>query len=92
MIEENQLSPNSNSDLIVLPSTQKSLSEGGSVLFTELSDNSFSILFYTNRGLIDNYAGFLFKSDNKNIQKTDYWGSTYKVKTLKPHWFWINFN
>lgn len=77
-------------DLIKLPLKYRNLSEGGGEIIIE-NDQGLSVLFYTFRGVVDNFAGFVYKENNMDITKEDFnCGNILDSKKLKDNWFWVS--
>jgi len=52
-------------DLIQLPEEFKHLSKGGGEISVYKDNNTTEILFYTFRGILDNFSGFVYAEDGK---------------------------
>lgn len=40
------------------------------------------------RGLMENFSGFIYRSDNKEPSQNEFGGDFKEVVKLKEHWFW----
>ena len=87
MIQNKVLTSNvsHNSSIIELPSKYKNLSKGGG----EVNVKEGSIFFYTFRGILDNFSGFVYMPDDNEPYKHDFLCSHMQLKKMKDHWFWM---
>lgn len=92
MIETGDLSSLSGS--ITLPNKYKKLSLGGGEIKVEKIDDKINIFFFMNRGITDNFSGFMYKSGAGNPVIDQFNGdlgiSGGEFKKIKDHWFWVN--
>lgn len=87
---DGSLKPNvsNNTALIQLPDKYESLSKGGGEIVVKGSGQDTHILFYTYRGLIDNFAGFIYTIDGRIPDETLF-GEFFQVKKLDHNWYWV---
>lgn len=90
MVQSGELKPNVsyNESLIELLDKYKHLSQGGGEIIVHKDGERFKIFFYTFRGVIDNFSGFAYISDESRLLKTDFEGDFEQIKKEKEHWFW----
>lgn len=90
MIQDGRIEVNYTNDetIIKLPEKYKQLSRGGGEVLVERKDGVTKVLFFTFRGVLDNFAGFIYKSDNTEPLKSDFYGDFKEFKKYKDHWFW----
>lgn len=88
---DRSLSPNvsHHASLIRLPQEYRKLSKGGGEIVVEEDGETCQILFYSYRGVVDNYAGFVYTSDGSEPRESDF-GEFIEVKKLEQNWFWIS--
>jgi hypothetical protein len=91
MVETGQLAshPTASEQLIALPFGYRSLSKGGGEIIVVQQGNAIIVFFYTYRGVMDNFSGFMYRSDASAPQKGDLGGDFREIKKLRDHWFWV---
>ena len=47
-----------------------------------------AIFFFTFRGILDNFSGFIYRSDDNPPLNGDFSGDFVEMKKLRSHWFW----
>jgi hypothetical protein len=89
-IKSGQLKPNaSNNEMLVnLPTEHTHLSKGGGQVLYKNSGTTTSVFFYTFRGIMDNFSGFIYISDNGAPSQNDFGGDFIEIIKLRDHWFW----
>jgi hypothetical protein len=57
----------------------------------ELQDDgeSFKLLFYTYRGILGNFAGFVYSSEDAPPQSGDFEGHFFIVEKWQDHWYYV---
>lgn len=91
-ITNGELVPNVpyNDSLINLPAKYKNLSKGGGDIVVEYENENLNVLFFTFRGVMDNFSGFMYMSDDNEPERNDLsCTQILEVKKLKNHWYWI---
>ncbi|PZD96978.1 hypothetical protein DNH61_04850 [Paenibacillus sambharensis] len=90
MILDGSIRPNVsyNSALIQLPDNYKKLSKGGGEIVIEGNGSDVQVLFYTYRGVIDNYAGFIYTADGG--RPNEIFGEFIQVEKMGENWFWVS--
>ncbi|WP_051286843.1 hypothetical protein [Paenibacillus taiwanensis] len=78
-----------NTTLIHLPDKYKQLSKGGGEIVVEGRGQATQILFYTYRGVVDNFAGFIYTADGRKPDEASF-GDFIEVKKLDNNWYWIS--
>jgi hypothetical protein len=91
LVLNGSLNPNvsHNESLILLPNEYKKLSKGGGEIVVEGTGQGTHILFYTYRGVIDNYAGFIYTVDGRRPDAVRF-GDFIEVKKLNRYWYWVS--
>jgi hypothetical protein len=74
-------------DLIHLPFWYGHVSEDG-VIMLERRGDATAIFFFTFRGILDNFSGFIYRSDDNPPFNSDFGGDFKEMKKLRSHWFW----
>ena len=89
-VNNGELTPNvdHSSSLIKLPDSYSNLSFGGNEINVLESRGTTFVFFYTYRGLLDNYAGFLHVENGGN--PSDYSFSTELI-SLSEDWYYISY-
>ncbi|MYL32572.1 hypothetical protein GLW08_16655 [Pontibacillus yanchengensis] len=92
MVESKELEPNvpNQPTLIKLPDSYDHLSSGGGEIRIKDNGNQLSILFYRNRGILDNYTGYLYAEDSSDfgefgLERND-------VNQLEDYWYYVTSN
>lgn len=75
--------------LVELPSKYKHLSSGGEII-VERNSSSTSILFYTYRGVLENFSGFIYSSDSGFLQEEKFNSDYKQIIKFREHWFWVS--
>ncbi|WP_019639269.1 hypothetical protein [Paenibacillus fonticola] len=78
-----------NPTLIRLPDDYKELSKGGGEIVVLGDGTDTQILFFTYRGVTDQFAGFVYSADGQEPDENRF-GKWVEVKRLDEKWFWIS--
>ena len=91
MVENGTLKSNVsyNSSLILLPERYQYLSKGGGEIEVEKTDKGYYILFFTYRGILDNFSGFVYSSNDQKPSKRTFDGDFKQIEKLKENWYWV---
>ncbi|MDQ0112442.1 hypothetical protein [Paenibacillus harenae] len=91
LVVDESLKPNVpyNTALIHLPNKYEKLSKGGGEIVVKGSGQDTHILFYTYRGVVDNFAGFIYTADGRSPDETLF-GDFIQVKKLDKNWYWVS--
>jgi hypothetical protein len=92
MVETGTLKPNvpHNSSLIHLPEEYNHLSKGGGEVVVEKMDKGYIILFFTYRGILDNFSGFLYTPNGQTPSKNVLNGDFKEIKKLDKNWYFVS--
>ena len=74
--------------LIQLPDEYKHLSKGGGEIAVEQDGETYKIFFYTFRGILDNFSGFAYISNDSELLHEDFNGDFHQIIKKREHWFW----
>lgn len=90
MVKSRELEPNvlNNDSLIRLPERYEHLSKGGGEIIVERDKGKLKIFFYTYRGILDNFSGFAYISDDSKLSSKDFYGDFKEIKKKSDHWYW----
>lgn len=80
-IQSGQLKPNTSysSSFIMLPPDHRHLSKGGGEVEYETYGSTTSVFFFTFRGILDNFSGFIYRSDGNEPSPTDFGGDFIEI-------------
>jgi len=89
-VQSGTLRPNVsyNPTLISLPRGLRHVSKGGGEVVVQHYAGGMEVLFFTFRGILDNYAGFVYRSDGSSPrgEMEEY----REVERLTEHWYWVS--
>lgn len=90
LIESEKISPNVsyNNSIIHLPKEYQHLSKGGGDILIE--ENGQEVFFFTFRGILDNFSGFIYSSYDQEPQREDFGGDYKEVKRIDKNWYWVS--
>ena len=74
-------------DLITLPANLSYLSCGGQIVRFQ-HQNRTLILFFSYRGILDSFSGFVYSSDDFPLTSGDFGGQLVEITHLRKNWFW----
>jgi len=87
MIESGELNTAmSEHGYVNLPNKYNYASEGGKIIFSRNESRLF-VFFFTFQGILNNYSGFAYVSDN-NKSSASLGGHQIEVKKMADYWFW----
>jgi len=89
MVENGTLKPNVSYDssLILLPKKYEQLSKGGGEIVIE--KNGDLVLFFTYRGMLDNFSGFVYSPNDKKPNQSDFDGDFKQIEKLDKNWYFV---
>ncbi|ULT59479.1 hypothetical protein L1999_13545 [Neobacillus drentensis] len=92
MVKNGTLKPNISYDpsIIQLPKQYHRLSKGGGEIVIE--KNNDLILFFTYRGILDNFSGFVYSPYSKKPSHNDFDGDFKQIEKLDEHWYFVGSN
>ncbi len=81
-----------NSSLIALPADDSQVSMGGNEIVVEKHDGITYVFFFTFRGILDNYAGFIHVPDGGNPALFDDLDEADRTELVPfdEHWFYVS--
>ncbi|MBM6601202.1 hypothetical protein [Priestia megaterium] len=91
-IENGVIKPNvpNSPSLIQLPKEYTQLSKGGGDILVETKGKAKSILFFTYRGMIDNFSGFVYNPNHNKPSKSDFNGDFKQIKKVHKNWYYVS--
>ncbi|WP_375346888.1 hypothetical protein ACEWPB_10320 [Priestia megaterium] len=91
-IENGVIKPNvsDSPSLIQLPKKYTQLSKGGGDIVVETKGKAKSILFFTYRGMLDNFSGFVYNPNDNKPSKNDFNGDFKQIKKVHKNWYYVS--
>jgi len=91
-IENGVIKPNVSDrpSLIQLPEEYTQLSKGGGDIVVETKGKAKSILFFTYRGMLDNFSGFVYNPNDNKPSKSDFNGDFKQIKKVHKNWYYVS--
>jgi len=91
-IENGVIKPNvsDSPSLIQLPKKYTQLSKGGGDIVVETKGKAKSILFFTYRGMLDNFSGFVYNPNDNKPSKSDFNGDFKQIKKVHKNWYYVS--
>jgi len=86
-IQSGSLTLNKNEKLLSLPKQWHELSEDG-VILCEKDSSRTTILFFTFRGVLDHFSGFIYRSDSAIPEKSIFGGNFHEIEQINNKWYW----
>jgi hypothetical protein len=83
-----EFEPNSFS-VILLPERYRHLSHGGGGIIVDDLQHPTVVTFFTYRGVTDNWSGFVYREDGRDMTRGDLGGDLYHIERKGNHWFWV---
>ncbi len=89
MVKNGTLQPNVsyNSSLIQLPEKYDQLSKGGGEIVIE--KNGDMVLFFTYRGILDNFSGVVYSPNDRKPKQSDFDGDFKQIEKLDGDWYFV---
>lgn len=72
-----------------LPFASKYLSKDGGEIFINIKNENLFVLFFTFRGVLDNFSGLVYSSNNNPPDKNIFGGDLKQIIKEKDNWYWI---
>lgn len=88
MIKEGEFEIRERLNIIQLPERYRYLSRGGGLIMVERYESGIGVFFFTFRGILDNFSGFIYRNDNACPNSTDFSGDFKQIKKIGEGWFW----
>ncbi|PFD40289.1 hypothetical protein CN285_14545 [Bacillus cereus] len=91
LIEQKKLIPNVeyNNKMIHLPKQFVSTSKNGGDILVQEKENSTLIFFYTYRGILDNFSGFIYSLNDIKPIKSDFNSDFKEIIKVEKNWYYI---
>ena len=88
LVETGEIQP-TGQGLATLPPEYCRVSRDCEILI-DTSDEVTRVFFFTFRGVLDNFSGYMYRSDSRPPELLDFGGDWHEVKEVKPHWYWMS--
>lgn len=90
-IQDGTFKPNvsHNSSLIHLPNEYEHLSNGGGDIVIEKQGEEYSVLFFTFRGVLGSFSGFVYSPNDKNPQPHSFGGDFKQIEKIAKNWYFV---
>jgi hypothetical protein len=75
-------------DWIALPASLSYLSSGGGEIVRFNHQGRTLIFFFSYRGILDSFSGFVYSTDNMPPTNGDFGGQFVEIIPLRKNWFW----
>ena len=94
MVESGKLKPNvpDSPSLIQLPKRYDHLSKGGGEVIAVQKGERLTILFFTYRGILDNFSGFVYSPNGQKSIEKDLDEDFIEIEKLAEHWYFVSSN
>lgn len=91
-IENGIIKPNvsDSPSLIHLSKEYNWLSKGGGDIVLEGKGKEKSILFFTYRGMLDNFSGFVYDPNDRRPLKSDFDGDFKQIEKVHKNWYYVS--
>lgn len=91
-IGSGELRPNvaQNASLIALPRECACVSLGGGEIEVQRDGDKLKILFFTFRGVLDSFAGFVYTSDGSAPKNGDFAGQFVITRRVQDQWYYVS--
>ncbi|PFN61848.1 MULTISPECIES: hypothetical protein [Bacillus cereus group] len=91
LIEQRKLIPNVeyNDKMIHLPKQFVSTSKNGGDILVQEKENSTLIFFYTYRGILDNFSGFIYSLNDIKPIKSDFNSDFKEIIKVEKNWYYV---
>ena len=86
MVEDGRIKPN-DIGLAKLPPEYRHISRGGGEIKIERDDGVTSVFFYTFRGVLDNFSGYMYRSNDTPPPQDFMGGDWVQIERMQPYWF-----
>ena len=78
-----------NRGMVRLPFYFRYLSKDGGVVRVEQEEDVIRVLFFTFRGVLDNFSGIIYSSADVEPQNNVFGADAKEIEKLKDNWYWI---
>ncbi|WP_163970427.1 hypothetical protein [Oceanobacillus halotolerans] len=92
MIQKETLQANvsHNSSLIHLPACYTHVSSGGGDVMIDKQGEDYAVLFFTFRGVLDNFSGIVYSPNDEGPSRRSFGGDFKEIKKLDEHWYFVS--
>ena len=82
--------PKQGYETVSLPSQYRHLSRGGGEVIVEQDNDETNILFFTVRGVTDNFSGFVYRSTKSEPERNFFWCDYVQYERINSNWYFIS--
>jgi len=90
LIQSGKLQPESGRQTMMLPMELRYLSKGGGEILIEKASGNLEIFFFTYRGILNDYSGYLYSSSIRNSSNAALIRGCREIINIQDHWFWVS--
>ncbi|MBD5798595.1 hypothetical protein BHU24_28765 [Bacillus pseudomycoides] len=92
LINHKELTPNVNHDnrQIHLPKQFATTSKGGGDVRIQHGENGISVFFFTYRGILDNFSGFIYAPNDVKPNKSDFNSEFKEITKIEKNWYYVS--
>lgn len=73
-----------------MPAKYEHLSDGGGEIMIEKSGHGYNILFFTYRGILDGFSGFVYTESNQKPLKKAFAGDLKEIDKMGKGWYFVS--
>jgi hypothetical protein len=88
LVENGEIPKEPGEHLTPLPKKYAILSDGQEI-YIEQEGKTLSVFFFTFRGVLDNFSGFVYRSDDSQPPQTFMYGDWGEMTRIQPYWFFV---
>lgn len=66
------------------------MSKGGGDIALETKGKAKLILFFTYRGMLDNFSRFVYNPNDHKPSKSDFNGDFKQIKKVRKNWYYVS--
>ncbi|MNR19056.1 hypothetical protein D3C85_1358200 [compost metagenome] len=55
-----------------------------------IQEHGGDVFFFTFRGILDNFSGFIYSSSDQEPQQEDFGGDFKEIKRIDNNWYWVS--
>ncbi|MFD3449720.1 hypothetical protein ACFDTO_34670 [Microbacteriaceae bacterium 4G12] len=91
LIERKELTPNVdyNNEIIHLPKQFTSTSKNGGDVLIQQNENGVSVFFFTFRGILDNFSGFIYTPNDIRPSTSNFNSEFKEITKIEKNWYFV---
>lgn len=75
---------------LFIPQRYGTISSGGNEIIIDNSDSNTKILFFTFRGILDNFSGYVYSEKDLPIKQGDFGADIFQQEKMANNWYWLS--